>query len=140
MAACTQRSSCPLVINYYTLSSDANLGCLWYKMLVEFLDNLGILLFVATRECERFEYMFCLFPHSVDKGIYLKNFIFLAKFRSAPKLLESLLPLQPLLGLCEVKFLRRVEFQHFVFLLLDRCHHVKLMLHMNTQLNRNNII
>ena len=28
MAACTQRSSCPLVINYYTLSSDASLGCL----------------------------------------------------------------------------------------------------------------
>ena len=32
MAACTQRSSCPLVINYYTLSSDASLGCLWVNM------------------------------------------------------------------------------------------------------------
>ena len=49
--------------------------------------------------------------------------------RRAPKSLESLLPLQPLLGLCEVKLLRRVEFQHFVFLLVDRYHHVKSMLH-----------
>ena len=82
--------------------------------------------------------MLCLFPHSIDKGIYLKNFIFLTKFRNAPKLLESLLPLQPLLGLCEL--LRRVEFQHFVFLLVDRCHHVKSMLHMDIHLEQSYLI
>lgn len=49
---------------------------LWYKLLMKFLDNLGMLLFVATCECKRFGYVFLLFPHGVVKGI--KNFIFLS--------------------------------------------------------------
>ena len=42
MAACTQRSSCPLVINYYTLSSDASLGCLCFAVENLFLTRRNV--------------------------------------------------------------------------------------------------
>ena len=84
-----------------------------YEVLVEFLNDLGVLLFVTLGKCERFENMFCPFSHGVNKGIYQKNLVFFVELRSTSELLKTLLPIQPLLKLCEVELLWRVELQHF---------------------------
>ena len=44
-----------------------------------------------------FKYLFRIFIHGVNKGIYLKNFTFGVEFNSAPEPLEMLFPIWPLL-------------------------------------------
>ena len=53
---------------------------LWGEVIIEFLDNFGVILLVVVRKREWFKYVLASFPmknKSVNKSIYLENFVFL---------------------------------------------------------------
>jgi len=53
---------------------------LWGEVIIEFLDNFGVIILVVVRKREWFKYVLASFPmknKSVNKSIYLENFVFL---------------------------------------------------------------